>query len=166
MRGWKRWLARLPIGLYRMGLGRLMGQRFLLLEHRGRRTGLPRRSVLEVVSRDPTSGSYFVAAAWGEKADWLQNLRVHPEAWVQVGSRKWEVRAEELPEARAGDHFVEYGRRYPTALRMLASFLGFEMEPSGEAYRALAAHIPVVELRPMAEERGSPQETLDARGRV
>ncbi len=150
LRGWMRWLARLPVALYRARLGWLLGSRFLMLEHRGRRSGLTRRTVLEVVSHDPERRIYYVASAWGPKADWFRNIRAQPEAWIQVGNRRWRIQAEPLPEAGAGEIFAEYGRKYPAALRALASFMGFGMEPSEAAYRALAAYIPVVELRPVA----------------
>jgi hypothetical protein len=39
---------RLPIYLYRLDLGRLLGHRFLLLVHQGRRSGLLRETALEV----------------------------------------------------------------------------------------------------------------------
>jgi hypothetical protein len=39
---------RLPIYLYRLDLGRLLGHRFLLLVHRGRESGLLRETALEV----------------------------------------------------------------------------------------------------------------------
>ncbi len=38
---------RAPIGPYRIGLGGLLGRRFLLLEHVGRRSGLPRHTVID-----------------------------------------------------------------------------------------------------------------------
>jgi hypothetical protein len=47
--GWVRALLRLPILLYRLHLGWLLGHRFLLLTHVGRKSGLQRRTVLEVV---------------------------------------------------------------------------------------------------------------------
>jgi hypothetical protein len=50
-----RWLVRSPIWAYRAGLGLVFGSRLLMLEHRGRVSGLSRYVVLEVVdhpSRD------------------------------------------------------------------------------------------------------------------
>ncbi len=44
-----------PILLYRARLGWLLGHRFLLLTHRGWKTGKIRRTVLEVVHYDPTT---------------------------------------------------------------------------------------------------------------
>ena len=59
-----RCLLRLPIWLYRLRLGWLLGGRFLLLNHTGRKTGLPRRTVLEIVHHDADNATLFVAAAW------------------------------------------------------------------------------------------------------
>jgi hypothetical protein len=44
--GLSRMVFRLPIWLYRLRLGWVLGARFLLVHHVGRRTGLPRRVVL------------------------------------------------------------------------------------------------------------------------
>jgi hypothetical protein len=59
----------LPIYLYRLDLGRLLGHRFLLLVHRGRKSGLLRETVLEVLLHDPATNESVVLSAWGEKAD-------------------------------------------------------------------------------------------------
>jgi hypothetical protein len=60
---------RLPIYLYRLNLGWLLGHRFLLLVHRGRRSGLRRETVLEVVRYNPATKESVVLSAWGERAD-------------------------------------------------------------------------------------------------
>ena len=46
-----RWLVRAPIWLYRARLGFLFGERLLMLEHTGRKSGLLRLAVLEIVAR-------------------------------------------------------------------------------------------------------------------
>jgi hypothetical protein len=59
------------------------GQRLLLLQHTGRKSGnarltvlevVARLTVLEVVARDQATGTYIVASGFGEKADWFQIL--------------------------------------------------------------------------------------------
>ena len=67
--GASRLAFRLPIYLYRLDLGRLLGHRFLLLVHRGRKSGLLRETVLEVLLHDPATNESVVLSAWGEKAD-------------------------------------------------------------------------------------------------
>lgn len=45
-RGLLRLAARLPLWLYRAGLGWLLSNRFLMLTHIGRKSGLPRQVVV------------------------------------------------------------------------------------------------------------------------
>lgn len=68
--GLLRLLLRLPNCLYRLHLGWLLGSRFLLLAHRGRRSGRWRQTVVEVVQHNPGSDTYFIASGWGEKSNW------------------------------------------------------------------------------------------------
>lgn len=81
-RGLARLFYRVPILFYRAGLGWLLGSRFLMLTHTGRVSGLPRRTVLEIVRTDEASGAYYVVSAWGEKSDWLRNVRQGPKVVI------------------------------------------------------------------------------------
>ena len=83
--GLLRLAMRSPILLYRLRLGWLLGKRFLLLEHRGRKSGVIRQTVIEVVDHDPQVGYFVVAAAWGNKSDWFKNISVHPKVAIEVG---------------------------------------------------------------------------------
>lgn len=148
-RGLLRLAARAPIWLYRLHAGWLLGDRFLMLEHIGRRSARRRRVVLEVVKHDPASDSYFVVSAWGVKADWLQNLRRTPAAVLRVGRRVLEVRGEEIGIDEAAAAINDYSQRYPLAFRELARlFLGEALAPGGASSRRLAERMPVVVLRP------------------
>src|SRR5262245_8298015 len=59
-----RLLLRFPIWLYRVHLGWLLNDRFLLLTHRGRSSGLTRQTVVEVVQHDAANSVYFIASGW------------------------------------------------------------------------------------------------------
>jgi deazaflavin-dependent oxidoreductase (nitroreductase family) len=85
--GFMRLWFRFPIYLYRLGLGWLGGHQFLLLTHRGRRTGLLRQTVLKVLHYDPTTGEAIVMAPLGERADWVRNIQHSPPLEVQIGRR-------------------------------------------------------------------------------
>jgi deazaflavin-dependent oxidoreductase (nitroreductase family) len=86
--GLLRLLLRAPIALYRMGLGGLLGGRFLLLSHVGRKTGKTRQALVEVMRHDQESDRYIVASGWGERSDWLRNVQRAPEVTLVVGRRK------------------------------------------------------------------------------
>ncbi|MDA1330383.1 MAG: nitroreductase family deazaflavin-dependent oxidoreductase [Chloroflexi bacterium] len=127
-----------------------MGQRFLMLTTTGRVSGQLRNTVIEVVSRDLDTGVYYVASAWGVQADWLRNLQKEPLCNVQVGGRRFEGKAERLQKGDAQRVLLEYARKHPKAMRGLAAFMGFEVDGSDEAYRQMAATLPLVGLRPLS----------------
>lgn len=96
------WVARLPIVFYRLGLGGLLAERLILLNHMGRKTGAIHQAVVSVVSHDADSDTYYIASAWGFKSQWPGNLLAHPEIVVQIGRRKLTVDAQPLtPEQGA-----------------------------------------------------------------
>ena len=148
-RGLLRLAARAPLWLYRLHAGWLLGNRFLMLEHTGRRSGRKRQVVLEVVKHDSGSDRYFVVSAWGVKADWFQNLRSTPEAVLRVGRRVLEVRGEEIGIDEAAGVVEEYSWRYPLAFRELTRlFLREALPPGGPSSRRLPERMPMVVLRP------------------
>jgi deazaflavin-dependent oxidoreductase (nitroreductase family) len=150
--GFGRWLFRLPLALYRVGLGWLLGSRFVRIEHKGRVTGKSRQVVLEVVDAEEPVGTYYVVAAWGERADWFRNIKANPEITYQVGRRRFRGRAEELPREEAERVFIKYGRKHPHMLQELMRFVGYRIDRDDKAYRTLAEHMPVVKLSTEREE--------------
>ncbi|GGT16702.1 hypothetical protein GCM10010271_19490 [Streptomyces kurssanovii] len=68
--GLRRFVARLPVHLYRIGLGPLFGRRLLLLIHTGRTSGLTRRTVIEVVESDRWLCRFMGYEVDGSEADY------------------------------------------------------------------------------------------------
>lgn len=147
-RGLLRSLVRLPIILYRARLGWLLGNRFLMLTHTGRVSGLPRQVVLEVVRHDQEADTFVVASAWGERSDWYRNLVQTPEASITVGRRRLDVIAERLSSEDAADELADYARRYPAAARSLARLMGYPIENVKTDFPALSRQVPLVAFRP------------------
>jgi deazaflavin-dependent oxidoreductase (nitroreductase family) len=149
--GWRRFLFRLPIRLYQARLGRLLGQRFLLLEHVGRKSRQRRRVVIEVVARDdPYGPSWTVASGFGPKAAWYRNLRVTPRVTIQVGARRHDVVARFLSAEEGGELMARYAVRHPRVARRLCAFMGFEVtDGSAEEFRQVGKSIPFVRFEPV-----------------
>lgn len=145
-RGLLRLALRLPVWIYRLHLGWLLGQRFLLLTHTGRVSGKLHQTVLEVVRYDPARQMVYVASGWGEQSDWLRNLMKNPRAQVQLGRQRMDVRARRLAADEAAQEILDYGRRNPRALSALARFMGYRLEADEEDYRAFGRLVPMVEL--------------------
>jgi len=157
-RGVLRWLARLPVALYRSGLGRLLGARFLRLKHTGRVSGLPRYTVLEVLDVDRAHQTYFVASGWGERSDWVKNITADPAVEIQTGGRRMPARARRLTPEQAAEKMLHYGQQHPGALQSLARVMGYRVEGSEAAYRELGRRVPV-----FAFETGAPGPAHEGR---
>jgi deazaflavin-dependent oxidoreductase (nitroreductase family) len=147
-RGLSRILWRLPIILYRARLGWLLGNHFLLLTHTGRISGKARQAVIEIIRYDETGEYYLIASGFGEKSDWFKNIQKTPKVMIQVGRRKTEAFAEQLPPIDAENEMLDYARRHPNAIKNLARILGYNLDGTDESYRALSRVVPIVALRP------------------
>src|ERR671925_1864100 len=84
---------RLSLWFYRFNLGWLLGSRFLMLTHTGRKSGFPHQTVIEVVQHDKQTDTFYVVSGWGEKSDWYQNIRQSPAVIVRVGRRQLNANA-------------------------------------------------------------------------
>lgn len=144
-----RFFLRLPIWLYRVHLGWLLGDRFLMLTHIGRKSGQPHQTVLEVVSHDKSSDAYVIASGWGEQSDWFRNVQKTPRVIVQTGSRCIAAKAERLSPVDAERELRDYAQRHPTAFRKLAGLMtGRPWRDEPEYFYQLAQSLPMVALRP------------------
>ncbi len=141
------WFYRFPIFFYRSGMGWMMGQRFIYLTHTGRKSGVERHTVLEVIRHDKTAQAYFVVSAFGEKAAWFQNIQAHPEVTIQVGSKKMRAAAIPLSRPDAEHEILDYYHRYPRLLKTLVSIVGYRLQNNEEDVRALTSFIPIVVLK-------------------
>lgn len=144
--GLRRKLWRLPILLYRLGLGPLLGRRVMLLTHTGRVSGLPRRAVIEVVRHD--EHGYVAASGFGPRADWYRNVLANPEVILQVGGRVLRAAAAPLTADEGAEIMATYAPRHPAAARRLCQIMGFAVDGSVDDYREVGRHIPFVRFTP------------------
>lgn len=146
-RGLQRLALRLPILIFRAGLGSLFGGRLILLTHVGRTSGQLRETVLEVVRHDRDLGGYIVASGWGEHAQWLQNIQHNPHVMIQPDRRRLLARAVRLPPAAAAAALAAYASRHPAAFRALSRLMiGEPLAPDAAGLARLAARVPLVAL--------------------
>lgn len=137
-------LMRAPIWLYRARLGFLFGSRLLLLEHIGRKSGLPREVVLEVLDQ-PDPDTFTVASGFGTRAQWYRNIQANPQVRVSVANRVSVPAAARVlttseADAALRSYIAHHGRAWETMKPVLESTLGTTIEPENTA-------LPMVELR-------------------
>jgi deazaflavin-dependent oxidoreductase (nitroreductase family) len=139
-----RWFVRAPIWLYRGRLGAIFGERLLMLEHVGRKSGERRYVVLEVIDK-PEPGTYVVVSGFGRRAQWYRNVEADPHVRVYLRSRRpaaAEARPLDAEEAAAA--LRRYASAHPHAwdsLRpVLEETLGARIDDTG-------TELPMVALR-------------------
>jgi deazaflavin-dependent oxidoreductase (nitroreductase family) len=149
--GAARLLARAPIWMYRLHLGRLFGHHALLLTHRGRKSGKPRQAVLEVVRYDPVTRESVVFAGWRGETDWHRNLEGHPALRVQTAGDSYVPVHRFLSPEETERVLAAYVARYPWLARhFLARIFGLSLDGSPDSLRRAAAFFRGVAFRPAA----------------
>lgn len=151
-----RWIFKIPVLLYRLRLGKLVGKRFLLLTTTGRKTGKLRSTPLEY-SYDPTSNSYLVMAGWGGKTDWYRNARHNPRLRVQIEQRVFDVLAEPVPQEEVAQTMLEITRLNPGMMKVWQRWSDQPLDGTLSSWRQAARYFPCLRLREL-----QPGETADS----
>ncbi|MFI6595985.1 nitroreductase family deazaflavin-dependent oxidoreductase [Nonomuraea sp. NPDC050536] len=144
--GFQRLLWRLPIRLFRLGLGPLLSRRLMLLNHVGRVSGRPRQVVIEVVEHGPDG--YVAPSGFGPGSDWYKNIKKTPDVVIQVGGRVMGATALPLSPDEGADLMARYAPRHPVLARQLCKIMGFAVDGSTADYREVGRHIPFVRFTP------------------
>ena len=130
-----RWLANLPLWVYRLGLGGLLGRRLLCLTHRGRKSGQMRRTVLEVLSYDPRTHEVLVASAWEGKTDWYRNIQVEPALHVQIGWVHYRPVQELLSAEETARLILMLATEHPREVRFVGRLLGIDPDALPQSFK-------------------------------
>ena len=139
----------MPVLIYRLGLAgceRLLGAHWMLITTVGRKSGRPRQTIVDVMHYDQNSDAYYVAAAYGPRADWYRNLQVAPICHAQVGRRKFAACAAALPADRAEAAAAEFYRRLPGYARVVMGIAGQTVRDEAE-FRRMARGWALLEIR-------------------
>lgn len=97
-----RLIYKLPLVLWRMGLGTYFshpargGSRTLVLTTRGRKSGLPRHTMVSAVGIE---GKDYILSGWGPRSQWVKNISQDPLVTVQVFRRTYQALIRRVTEA-------------------------------------------------------------------
>lgn len=144
--GWLKWFLKAPSYLYRVRLGFLFGKRFVMVEHRGRRSGTLYRTVIEVTDRRPPE--WFCTSGTGPRADWYRNLRANGVEALWIGSRRHPASVRFLEATEAAEHLVVYERRHPRTAAKLYDTMGVSYDGTREDLVRMMGEIPMVAFTP------------------
>jgi deazaflavin-dependent oxidoreductase (nitroreductase family) len=137
--------------VYRIGLGWILGKRFLALTHRGRKSGRVHETILEVLLFDPGTKESVVASAYGSIADWYRNLQAESALRVRTGRLDYIPEQRLLSSEEAREAAAEFCRRHPWEARLVPNVLpaiGANLPAGSSSPIDLLASLPMVALRP------------------
>lgn len=145
-------VLRAPIGIYDIGGGWLFGHRFLLLTHRGRRSGRRYRTMLEIVAWDAAGEEAIVISGFGLSANWYLNVLAGGAEEVRIARRRFHPDVRQLKRDEAIVAVADYERRNrvakPLVRAIFSRLVGFPYDGSEEARRKLVGTLPLVAFRP------------------
>jgi deazaflavin-dependent oxidoreductase (nitroreductase family) len=147
-------IFRMPLPLYRAGLGWLLGHVFLLVTHAGRKTGKPYATTAMVLSHDKGSGEVVVCSVWGRQTDWIRNLRAHPALEVRIGRDSFVPQQRFLTTDQSFAIATDFRGRHPWRMRLISRVLGLADLRSDAAVREFVSTRPFVAFRPASEPEG------------
>lgn len=148
--GFLKFFFKFPVWLHKIGLGgweRLIGAQWMLLTTTGRKSGKPRETMVDVMDYDEATDTYYIEAAYGDRADWYRNIQANPVFEAKVGRRKFKARAGSLTSEGTGDLLVKFYREKPAYTRSVMAMVGMKFNGEDEL-RAIASKLLLLAVHP------------------
>jgi deazaflavin-dependent oxidoreductase (nitroreductase family) len=123
---WTKLLFKAPLVAWRLGLGPITGKLFLVLTTTGRKSSLPRHTMLEYYK---LNGEKYAACAFGARAQYYKNILADPRVTVQTADGTESALAERVTD---DDELIAvyelFKRRDPPLLQWYLDSLGIKPE--------------------------------------
>jgi deazaflavin-dependent oxidoreductase (nitroreductase family) len=140
-------IFKLPVFLYRSGLGWMRGKLFMQITHVGRHSGKIRRTILAVLRFDEKTQEMYAVSAW-KGSDWYYNIQASPALEVEIGSLRYAPLQRTLTAEEITTAFMEYRKRHPIFSRIVCRIPGWKWDSSYEEFLALARTLHGVAFSP------------------
>jgi deazaflavin-dependent oxidoreductase (nitroreductase family) len=143
---------KMPLVLYRLDLGWMLGKRFMRLTHVGRKSGKVYHTVLAVLRFDEQTREIFAVSPWSE-SHWYRNIQAAPALEVETGDlvigrvHYTPVQRNLTPEELA-ELLIAFRERYPFFSRMVARIPGWKIDSTYEEFLDLASTLRGVAFGP------------------
>lgn len=125
---WRQAMFKAPIPMWRLGLGPLIGGFFMLITHTGRRTGLPRRTVVEY---HMLHDKKYAPCAFCPRSDWYKNIAIDPYVTIQTSHGTESVEAVRISDDQELlDVYHLFLRRDPPLTRLYLQSLRIQDDPA------------------------------------
>jgi deazaflavin-dependent oxidoreductase (nitroreductase family) len=139
-------IFKLPVLLYRLRLGWLLGHRFMQLTHVGRKSGKVRRTILAVLHYDKTTQEIYAVSAW-KGSDWYTNIQAAPALLIETGFTRYVPQQRSLTPEEIAAAFIEFRKQHPYFGRMVCRIPGWKWDSSEAEFLELARTLRGVAFR-------------------
>jgi deazaflavin-dependent oxidoreductase (nitroreductase family) len=140
-------IFKLPVFLYRLHLGWLLGKRFMQITHVGRRSGKVRRTILAVLRFDDKTKEIYAVSAW-KGSDWYYNIQASPALQVETGFINYVPVQRTLSPEEITTSFIEFRKAHPIFSRMICRIPSWKWDSTYEEFLELARTLRGVAFRP------------------
>jgi deazaflavin-dependent oxidoreductase (nitroreductase family) len=140
-------MLKLPLVLYRLRLGWVFGHRFMLLTHKGRRSGKIRQTVLAVLRFDLKTKEIKAVSAWSA-SEWYKNIFSAPALQVETGFTRYVPIHRSLTSEEIATLFEDYCHDHPIFSRIVCRIPGWKWDSSHAEFLELANTLHGVAFRP------------------
>ncbi len=139
--------SRWPVWVYRLHLGWLLGNRFLLVTQRGRRSGMLQQTGVMVLHYDSSSHRVCVVAG-SQKTDWYRNVQASPAVEIAIGREHYRPE-QKLLEPHEIAMLLKWSRsHHPLTARVQSWFFGWPWQASDAELLNLAQSLGGVSFHP------------------
>jgi deazaflavin-dependent oxidoreductase (nitroreductase family) len=101
----------LRLGL--LGYERFIGQRWIAITTKGRRSGKPHTVLLDLVGHDPALDRYYIQPGWPRGSDWVRNIEADPMVDAQVGRQRFRGRVVRVEGPEGAQWAYRYAKEHP-----------------------------------------------------
>ena len=140
-------MFKLPLILYRLHLGWILGKRFMRVTHVGRHSGKVYRTILAVLKFDEQTQEIYAVSAW-KGSDWYYNIQASPALEVETGFIHYVPAQRTLSAEEITVTFLEYRRQHPIFSRMVCRIPGWKWDSTYDEFLALAHTLHGVAFTP------------------
>lgn len=142
--GAKRLILKLGILFFKLKLDYLLGNKLLLLIHKGRITGREHKTPLEPIKF--TEDEIYVVSGFGKQSDWFNNIRENPMVVVRIGGKLYDASASVLDKEKAKNILMNYFEKNSISGCLVAKIF-YGLRCKKEDYKKLAKSVPVVKFK-------------------
>lgn len=134
--------------LWRLGLGPIVGRLFMIITVTGRKSGLPRSTMVEY---HRLNGKKYVASGFGEVAQWYKNIQADPRVTIQTSDGAESARAVRITDDGEVMDVVDLFRQADSAYFLDFYLRSFDVEPDREEILAKKDRLHFLRFEPIDE---------------